>query len=266
MPSTSSSPFSAATSPSGRSPRFYALALRKHWLDRVVAEEVRIDTANKSMGHFMTMFHTVNDHHQLLVPDHFQRIRIKGDDAGARIAYEPSFVQRVLLAVGVFDGLNEEARRIVYLIAETGLRLSEACNLLPHHIHLDVPIPYIEVIGEDRKLKTKNAKRTIPLVGCALMAMQAQPNGFPRYRDNADALSALVNKFLATNGLSPNGETLYSLRHCFDDRLTHGSSKEKTTAKLMGHTYYRPDYGNGPQLELKLAALKEIAFVPPSRL
>jgi integrase len=35
----------------------------------------------------------------------------------------------------MFDGLNDEARRIIYLIIETGLRLSEACALTRKNIH-----------------------------------------------------------------------------------------------------------------------------------
>ena len=35
------------------------------------------------------------------------------------------------------------------------------------------------------------------------MAMREQPDGFPRYRDKGDVLSALVNKALDVRGLRP---------------------------------------------------------------
>jgi hypothetical protein len=84
----------------------------------------------------------------------------------------------------------------------------------------------------------------------ALMAMREQPDGFPRYRDKADSLSALVNQALDARKLRPEpGQTLYSLRHTFEDRLTVVEAPEKVVAALMGHKWHRPRYGLGPSLE-----------------
>jgi integrase len=97
------------------------------------------------------------------------------------------------------------------------------------------------------------------------MAMQAQPDGFPRYRDKADVLSALVNKALDARGLRPElGQSLYSLRHTFEDRLTAVDAPDKIIACLMGHKWSRPRYGVGPALEHKREWLERIAFRPPS--
>jgi hypothetical protein len=41
-----------------------ALRLRSHWQDRVVAGEVQIGTANKSIGHVSTMFRAINESKQ----------------------------------------------------------------------------------------------------------------------------------------------------------------------------------------------------------
>ena len=100
------------------------------------------------------------------------------------MAYAPSFVQSRFLADGMFDDINAEARRIIYLIVETGIRISEACAPNRDTIHLNGSIPYIEVSDENQETKTAHSIRQIPLVGVALMAMRAQPNGFPRYWDN----------------------------------------------------------------------------------
>ena len=55
--------------------------------------------------------------------------------------------------------------------------------------------------------------------------------GFPRYRDKADVLSALVNKALKARGLRPEkGQSLYSLRHTFEDRLTAVDAPDKIIA------------------------------------
>lgn len=100
----------------------------------------------------------------------------------------------------MFDDLNPEARRIIYLVAETGLRLSEACNLTRSTICLKDTIPQVRVRPMGREMKTMQSRREVPLVGVALMAMREQPDSFPRYRDKADSLSALVNKAMGGSG------------------------------------------------------------------
>ena len=242
-----------------------ALKLRSHWQDRVVAGEVEIGTANKCIGHISTMFRAINESKQLNLPAIFDRVRIGGGKDGQRLAFAPTFVQERILADGVFDDLNPEARRVIYLVVETGLRLSEAINLSRSTIKLSAPVPHICVVPEGRDIKTDQSKREIPLVGAALMAMREQPDGFPRYRDKADVLSALVNKALDVRGLRPEtGQSLYSLRHTFEDRLTAVDAPDKIIACLMGHKWSRPRYGVGPSLEHKREWLERIVFRPPS--
>jgi len=63
------------------------------------------------------MFRAVNEDRQLGIGSLFDNTRLRGAKDGQRLAYEASFVPTVL---GSLDGLNEEARRVVFLIAETG--------------------------------------------------------------------------------------------------------------------------------------------------
>jgi integrase len=239
--------------------------LRSHWQDRVVAGEVEIGTANKCIGHISTMFRTINESKQLNLLSIFERVRIQGGKDKQRVAFAPAFVQERFLLDGMFDELNPEARRVIYLIVETGLRLSEAINLSRATIRLDTSVPHICVAPEGRHIKTDESRREIPLVGVALLAMRSQPDGFPRYRDKADVLSALVNKALDSRGLRPQlGQSLYSLRHTFEDRLTAVDAPDKIIACLMGHKWSRPRYGVGPSLEHKREWLARIAFRPPS--
>jgi integrase len=142
------------------------------------------------------MFRAINESKQLNLPAIFDRVRIGGEKDGQRLAFAPSFVQERILADGVFDDLNPEAGRVIYLVVETGLRLSEAINLSRSTIKPSAPVPHICVVPEGPDIKTDQSKREIPLVGAALMAMREQPDGFPRYRDKADVLSALVNTAL----------------------------------------------------------------------
>lgn len=245
--------------------RAQAMDFRQWWEDRVMAEGVEIATANKDFGHLNTMFKAIERAKRIGLGPIFSEMRITGETTGQRTAFLPSYVQDVLLKDGALDMVNPEARRILYLIAETGLRLSEACNLTADTIRLDAPVPHVMVRPDGRRMKTEQSERDIPLVGVALMAMQAQPEGFPRYRDKAASLSAAVNKTLTENGLLPSPKhTAYSFRHTFEDRLTKVEAPEKLTAALMGHKFHRPRYGLGPTLEHKQEWLQRIAFMPPS--
>ncbi|AMJ61619.1 tyrosine-type recombinase/integrase [Bosea sp. PAMC 26642] len=244
-----------------------ALDFQAWWQERVLDEGIEIGTANKSIGQVNKMYRTINTHHRLELPPLFSELRIEGETTASRSAFAAEFVQTRILEDGAFAELNEEARRVIYLMADTGLRISEAVNLTADTIVLDHQIPYVHIWPDGRKLKTAQSFRQIPLVGAALAAMKLQPNGFPRYRDKNAGLSALVNKFLTNAKLRPTpNHTLYSLRHTFEDRLTAVGAPEKVMAVLMGHKYQRPRYGDGPSLVQKRNWLQRIAFKPPASL
>jgi integrase len=66
---------------------------------------------------------------------------------------------------------DDEARWLVALIADTGMRLSEAAGLHIDDIVLEDDTPYINLTQHPwRSLKTKGSQRQIPLVGSALWA------------------------------------------------------------------------------------------------
>ena len=139
----------------------------------MIRDGLGIGTANKDIGHINEMLHTVDMAHQYQLQPIFARLRIEGAVDGQRSAFEAKHVESIILAEGGLDGLNNEARAIVCLIAETGLRLSEAANLLPETIILDAEIPHVEMRPIGRKLKTDHSARDIPLVGVALEAMKS---------------------------------------------------------------------------------------------
>ncbi|MER9421304.1 tyrosine-type recombinase/integrase [Mesorhizobium sp. M0317] len=247
--------------------RANAMAYREMWQKRIKTEGLDIGSANKAIGVISKMLATVDRAHQLGLPPVFKQLRLSGGVYQQRDAFDISYVQDVLLKDRALEGLNIEARHLLMLIADTGLRLSEAANLQAPTILLDHAIPHVQVRANGRLLKTPHSMRDIPLVGCALAVMKLHPNGFPRYRDNNGSLSATVNKFLERHGLLPSdNHSLYSLRHTFEDRLTAVETPEKIVAELMGHKWIRPKYGAGPTLEHKREWLLKIAFKPPAHL
>ena len=235
------------------------------WQDRIVGSGLDIGTANKEIGQLSKMFKTVDRAHQLRLKRVFAELRIEGEEDKSRAAFPAEFVQESILDSGALGGLNEEARDLILVVADSGLRPVEACNLDETTIHLDAPIPYVSVMPIGRTLKTRQSQRDIPLVGCALDAMKRHPKGFPRYRDKSSSLSALVNKYMSEHKLRPSSNhSLYSLRHTYEDRLTAVEAPEKVIASLMGHKWIRPKYGDGPSLKQKRDWLQRIAFKPPA--
>lgn len=240
---------------------------RNHWRDRVVAGEVAAKSANKDIGQISRMLKTIKIVRDLPIPDIFKGLYLKGEVEKQRMPFEQTFIQDVLLADHKLDGLNEDARYIFYVMADTGLRPSEICNLTEATIKLDAKIPYVRILPEGRRLKTEDSAREVPLVGAALAALKHRPKGFPRYRDKSSGLSATLNKFLDENGLRPTDDhTVYSLRHSFKDRLTAAEAPDSLIDNLMGHKTHKPKYGKGPSLELKLKFLQQIAFKAPASL
>lgn len=236
------------------------MQFRNWWQDRTRAIGLDVGTANKDIGNVSKMYETINQAHELGLKPIFAKVRFERQAEKQRAAFTREHVEKAILKPGGLDALNEEARDIVHLIAETGLRLSAACNLTAATIILKHKVPHVIVAAEDRTLTTEDSAREIPLVGIALDAMKRHPNGFRRYRDRPASLSALIAKaFKARKVLPTTNHSLYSLRHTFEDRLTAAEAPEKVIATLMGHKWHRPKYGSGPSLEQKQKWLRRIA-------
>lgn len=238
-----------------------AYAFRDAWNKRVLAGEVQIATANKMIGYVAAMFREINDFERLKADDIFHRKIIKGGTKRQRPAFDAAHVELVLLDPTILTSLNDEARAIFEIVAELGLRPSEVCGLTSETIHLDADIPYIEIKPEGRDLKTNNSERDVPLVGRALSAMRRYPAGFPTYFDKADALSAVIQKHLRSKKLLQRpGQTFYSLRHTFKDRLRDAKVEDEMIDMLMGHATGKEKYGRGYLLKAKYDVLSNIAF------
>lgn len=235
--------------------------------DRIKGGELKVASANRRMNDAFGILSAVERALKIGLPSHADlRFSMRGERAASALVFDLSFLQDRFLATGAMDRLNPEARAIVYALVETGARPKEICNLRPEDIRLDGNIPHIQIrFMEDAELKTDASERDIPLVGAALLAFQAFPAGFPRYRLKANRLSAAANKTLRDVGLLPSqGHKLYSLRHTFENRRPSGVA-ERLWSDLFGHEPGREKYGR-PSLEDKLEILERIALRPPERI
>jgi len=244
-----------------------ANAFRRWWGDRIADEGLKASSANIQIGQVSVMLEKVARAHDIDVAPVFAKMRF-ADDSEQGVPFPTQWLRDHLLAPGALDGLNAEARRVVYVMAETGLRPSEICGLEPKSIKLDAEIPHVELVpNEHRRLKTKKARRLMPLVGVALKAMQAQPKGFPKYAGKAPSMSAVINQFLRANKLVPSEDhTLYSLRHSFKDRLRAVEAPGELVDMLMGHSNGGPAYGAGYMLDQKAKWLQRIALPVSAKL
>lgn len=241
------------------------LAFQDWWIARIRDEGIRSATANKQLRQVRDILSSVVIACELSSDDAdvhtmFAKIQFLSTD-GSRRSFEASYVQDVLLTGDALDGMNNESRALVYLMADTGARVSEISGLLAEDIRLDTRIPFIHIrANEKRDLKTPSSERKIPLVGAALFAAQQFPDGLSRY-SSADSASSQVNKYLRENRLNPTKQhSLYSLRHTFKDRLRDVQAPEEVIDNLMGHKSRGPKYGRGHILETKLEWLERIAY------
>lgn len=225
-----------------------------------ISHGMNADTANKKVRHVKDILRTVSNAKQIEFDEDvlFARTRFKLIKT-SRPPFEAEFVQDTLLPS--LSGLNDDARMMVFAMADTGAREAELIGLDKNDIILDAPIPYIWIRAkEKRSLKTEHSERRIPLVGTALYAFQQMPSGFNRYKE-ADSISNLINKYFDNNNLRPtNKHSLYSLRHTFKDRLRDIGAPEEVIDQLMGHRTNKPKYGRGHKLETTHEWIQKIAY------
>ncbi|RKT35275.1 phage integrase family protein [Roseovarius halotolerans] len=196
----------------------------------------------------------------------------KLDDEGRKDEVPIDAVENIVHP-GAMDDLHPELRDITLILIETGCRQSEVTDLPPHHIHLDDPIPHIEIrraTGEfARELKNKHSTRNVPLVGVALGAMRRHPEGFPKYRGTG-TYSGEANRSLRAAGLLPDGVTIGGLRHSFETRLKNTGVDSDDRAELMGHSVKRARgrewYGDSMPLEKRLEYHQKIEIQPVKQL
>ncbi len=238
------------------------LIYRQWWMERVKSGDVVASTVNKNIMYTRDVLGAVGVEYEVETDFEllFAKMRLKEVEQ-SRPPFEASYVQNTFLSSNSLEGLNAEARLLIFAMADTGARESELIGLRAEDIILENDIPYIWIRPQkNRALKTPTSERKIPLVGSSLFAFKELPNGFTHYR-NADTASTTINKYFRENDLKPTpGHSLYSLRHTFKDRLRDAQAPEEIIDELMGHKKSGPKYGRGHILERKYEWLQKIAF------
>lgn len=245
--------------------RLDMLNLRDWWMGRVEAEGLSNNTANHDFKFLRTVLKTVNTNYEpklgLPIHDLFDDLKLETEES-ERVPYSLDFVRTVLMSRAKLAGMSEDYRLIVWAFANTGAGPRELITRQPEDIVLDADIPHIKIVRrKNDRLKTSSRPREIPLVGASLHAFQQRPEGFSQYQDRVNSVTTAIGKFLRENELyEREGQTLYSLRHTFQDQLTALNVPDRVQCDLMGHAFEREKYGEGATLQHKLDILRQIAF------
>jgi len=169
-------------------------------------------------------------------------------------------------------GMDDDLRRLIALVSDTGMRLSEATGLLKTDLILSAEHPYIELKSHPwRSLKTSDSERRVPLVGASLWAARQLANEtddcgylFPRYnvngRTNSNSASAALNKWLRP--LVPEGCVVHSFRHSLRDRLRAVECPADIVNRIGGWRTagIGETYGSGYPIEVLHKWLSRIAL------
>ena len=138
----------------------------------------------------------------------------------------------------------KEIMWLIHLMLDTGLRINECCGLRRADVVMgDQPCLKVHE-NSFRRLKSKNSRRYIPLVGSALSAITEALGSesewlFPRYVNEAkqstknDSASAAVNKRLKAL-LGEDAPTCHGFRHAMQTRLRNVSCPQDVRAELGG--------------------------------
>lgn len=87
------------------------LAFRDAVKERAKKGEITVETANNHLGQVAAMVRELNEGRMLGLPPIFDKMRLKGAKSNQRMPYPAIFVQKHILADGLFDDVNEEAPR-----------------------------------------------------------------------------------------------------------------------------------------------------------
>ena len=244
-----------------------ALTFRNSLIDRGLAGT----SITRIFNSVVAVFNFVNSEHALGLKNPFTRVYY--DRSAGVSERQPIAVQDIRVIQIKCRELDDEARWLVALVSDTGLRLAEAAGLLMADIKFDHPVPHIIIEPNSyRGLKTSSSRRIVPLVGASLWAAQRiaetchdlKGPALPRYnktgKTNANSASSAMNKWLKP--FVGKGCSLHSFRHSMRDRLRAVSCPSEMVDQIGGwsHDSVGQGYGRGYELEQLQQYMKAVVL------
>ena len=231
--------------------RHHALSFRTWWLKRLKAKGLKPHTGNKDINALRRLITTNFDIDGIERTNPFARIRLKDEKQTPRQPLTVSQIE-VVCVPDALGKLAPEFHRLLRLLVNTGMRPVEAIGLELNDIILDHDVPHVHVRKNNtRGLKTDHSERLLPLLGVSLEAAQevVAVGGWGKRLGKNMYATSIINRHLRTSGIvTDKQQSLYSLRHWFQDQLTKRDVIDRAQAQLMGHKFKRPKYGYGKDL------------------
>ena len=231
--------------------RKHALKFRSWWLERVNNEGLKPYTGNREMNSLRRLITVNYDIDSMFRTNPFSRVRLRQEMEVSRIPLTTEQI-KTILAPNALGKIHHDFVILFRLLVNTGMRPVEGIGLELEDIKLDDPVPHVHVRKNAiRVLKTDHSERLLPLVGVSLQAAQelVDKGGWGKRAGKNMYATSILNRHLRENGLvTEKRQSLYSLRHWFQDQLTKRDVVDRAQAQLMGHKFQRPKYGYGKDL------------------
>jgi len=194
--------------------------------DWLLAKGLKVESVKRCFAALRAMINLTIREHGLIYKNPFSNTFMP--DLNDRKRRKPIPLSDVRKVQSLCRSLDDDLRWLLAILSDTGLRLAEAAGLSIADIHLDGPIPHLNIQPHKwRPLKTRSSERLVPLAGSALWgARRAVENqsgqfAFPRYTTeeacNAASASAALNKWMKSH--VPEDCVVHSFRHSMRDRL-----------------------------------------------
>lgn len=239
--------------------------------DYLLKKGLTTNSVKRNFAYIRSIINLCIQEHGLDCKNAFSRVYLPDlDDSKKRMPIPIESIRQIQKDCKKAD---DEARWLVALISDTGMRLSEAAGLHIDDIKLNEKIPYIDLKPHAwRTLKTRGSQRQVPLVGASLWTAERikqtnnhSPYAFPRYTSskgtNANSASAAINKWLKPR--VPEGCVIHSFRHSMRDRLRAVQCPSDMIDQIGGWTTVGvgQNYGVGYDVSLMHEILLEITLI-----
>lgn len=147
-----------------------ALRFRTWWSNRIEVDGLAAQTANKEFGHLAEIWGTWAELTGYDLPNPFSKLALDGEKRDQRPSFSRDWVKDRLLDPEAFTTLNPEARDILLIMINTGLRPSEISDAPLEDFCIQENIPHLKIAPNGRELKVAHTRRDIPLLGVSLEA------------------------------------------------------------------------------------------------
>ncbi len=243
--------------------RAHALRFRSWWMDRVSKEHLKPYSGNREINSLRRMISVNFDIDSETRPNPFVRVRLKEEAEVSRVPLDLDQIARLAIQ-GALPCLAPDFELLVRLLINTGMRPVEAIGLELSDINLEHDVPHVHVRKNSvRVLKTDHSERLLPLLGVSLDAAEnlVLQGGWGKRLGKNMYATTVINKALRASGIVTDPkQSLYSLRHWFQDQLTKRDVVDRAQAQLMGHKFQRPKYGYGKDLTELRAIIETFAI------